>query len=250
MTGSTPGPSRTVSPSTRFSRWRAVRVAAMASASNSRPSRSSSAREASMLARIAPAGLVVAVASTPASRRAGSIRSVRASTRAAWLQAGSVLCALVTIASAPTCSGCGGRSGWKPKCAAHAASTISGTWCACATSGQAPHIPDGADVGRIADEHCPCFGVAGEGMHARSAGPRRGEARSRRPSPGGPTPVSVPRVRVRRDSERCSVRLTMTVSPSPPMASARAWLACVAPPVEKRQTSAPHRLCGTPLGIR
>ena len=86
-------------------RERAARVAAMARPNNSRPSRSSRARDASVLARMAPAGLVVAVASTPASSRAGSIRSVRASTNAAWLQAGSVLWALVTIASAPHCRG-------------------------------------------------------------------------------------------------------------------------------------------------
>ncbi len=36
------------------------------------------------------------------------------------------------------------------------------------------------------------------------------------------------------------MRLTTTVSPSSATASATAWLAWVAPPVENRQTSAPH----------
>ena len=40
--------------------------------------------------------------------------------------------------------------------------------------------------------------------------------------------------------DRCSVRLTTTSSPSPPTASAMAWFAWVDPPVENRQTSAPH----------
>ena len=49
--------------------------------------------------------------------RAGarSSRSVRASTSAAWVYAGSALCALVTSASAPAASACGGRAGWKPE---------------------------------------------------------------------------------------------------------------------------------------
>ena len=42
-------------------------------------------------------------------------------------------------------------------------------------------------------------------------------------------------------NERCRVRLTITSAPSPPTARANAWFACVAPPVEKRQTSAPHK---------
>ncbi len=68
-----------------------------------------------MLANMVPDGLVVWVASKARSRRAGSRRAVRASTSAPWDQAGSALCALVTIASAPAASACGGKSGWKPR---------------------------------------------------------------------------------------------------------------------------------------
>jgi hypothetical protein len=50
---------------------------------------------------IDPAGLVVWVASNARFSRAASRRSVLASTSAPWVYAGSVLCALVTIASAP-----------------------------------------------------------------------------------------------------------------------------------------------------
>ena len=91
-----------------------------------------------MLARIAPAGLVVWVASKPRSSRPGSSRPpdrrVRASSSAAWLHAGSVLCALVMRASAPSASACGGTAGEKPKWAAQAASTTSGTPAACAAA--------------------------------------------------------------------------------------------------------------------
>ena len=68
-----------------------------------------------MLAVIAPAGLVVWVASKARSSRARSSSWVRANTSAPWVAAGSVLCALVTIASAPAAIACGGRSGWKPR---------------------------------------------------------------------------------------------------------------------------------------
>ena len=86
-----------------------------------------------MLARIAPDGLVVAVASMPASNRARLIRRVRASTMAPCENAGSALWALVTTASAPAAIACGGSAGWKPRCAPHAASTTSGMPCRCAT---------------------------------------------------------------------------------------------------------------------
>ena len=87
-----------------------------------------------MLAMMDPVGLVVCVASNALSSRAASSRSVRASTSAPWVYAGSALCALVTIASAPAAIACGGSSGWKPRCAAQAASTISGTPASCATA--------------------------------------------------------------------------------------------------------------------
>ena len=64
-----------------------------------------------MLAMIDPAGLVVWVASKARSSRATSSRSVLASTSAPWVYAGSVLCALVTMASAPAAIACRGRSG-------------------------------------------------------------------------------------------------------------------------------------------
>ncbi len=79
-----------------------------------------------------PAGLVVWVASNARFSRASSSRSVLASSSAPWVYAGSVLCALVTMASAPAAMACGGRSGWKPRYAAQAASTISGTPASCA----------------------------------------------------------------------------------------------------------------------
>ncbi len=87
-----------------------------------------------MLAMIDPVGLVVCVASNARSSRAGSSRCVLASTSAPCVYAGSALCALVTIASAPAAIACGGRSGWKPRWAAQAASTISGTPAPCATA--------------------------------------------------------------------------------------------------------------------
>ena len=68
-----------------------------------------------MLAAIAPAGLVVWVASKARSSLARSRSWVRASTSALCVLAGSVLCALVTIASAPAVIACGGRPGWNPR---------------------------------------------------------------------------------------------------------------------------------------
>jgi hypothetical protein len=240
LSGSTCGPSRTTSPSMPRSRSRACRVAAIAAPRRAWPSRCSRARAASVLARTAPAGLVVAVASTPASSLAGSSRPVRARTRAAWLHAGSVLCALTTMASAPSSSACGGRSGWKPKCAAHAASTTRGTPCSCAAAANpatSPTVPtyDGS----------PTKTARASGFSASAARTDAGATPRGSPVDGstsgrthtGLSPASTSPSR----SERCSVRLTTTVSPSPATARAMAWLACVAPPVENRQTSAPHR---------
>ncbi len=51
----------------------------------------------------------------------------RARRYAPWVKAASVLCADVTSASAPRASVCGGRPGWKPRCAPQAWSTTSGT---------------------------------------------------------------------------------------------------------------------------
>ena len=67
-----------------------------------------SARVASTLASTEPDGLVVAHASKARSSRSRSSRSVRATTSAAWLKPTSVLCALVTIASAPSVIACAG----------------------------------------------------------------------------------------------------------------------------------------------
>ena len=102
-----------------------------------------------MLAMIAPAGLVVCVASNARFSRSPSSRPwpawlVRASTSAPWVYAGSALCALVTMPSAPAASACGGRSGWKPRCAAQAASTSSGTPARCAAAAcpaRSPVVP-------------------------------------------------------------------------------------------------------------
>ncbi len=94
-----------------------------------------------MLARMAPDGLVVAVASTAASNRARPMRRVRAKTRAPCDQAGRALWALVTSASAPAARACGGSAGWNPRWAPHAASTTSGMPCRCATVASAPTSP-------------------------------------------------------------------------------------------------------------
>ena len=69
--GSTAGPSRTTRPGTPANRRRTEATASTTGPSRASPSRSSSALAASMLARMAPDGLVVAVASTAASKRPG-----------------------------------------------------------------------------------------------------------------------------------------------------------------------------------
>ena len=192
-----------------------------------------------MLARTAPEGLVVAVASTDAANRAGSIRSVLARTIAPWLSAVSALWALITKASAPAASACGGRSGWKPKCPAQAASTTSGTPCRWAVAARAPVSPyvptycgsvtrtataDGASASAPATTSA--LTASGSPVRGSTEGVTQVGTRSARTSP--------------RSIERCRVRPTTTRSPGRPTVRARAWLPWVDPPTEKRATSAPQ----------
>ena len=238
--GSTPGPDSTTSPGTRASRRRTAATASMTGPSSASPSRSSSARAASMLARIAPDGLVVAVASTPASKRARPIRPLRASTSAPCDHAGSALWALVTSASAPAASACGGSDGWNPRCAPHAASTTRGMPCACATAASAPTSPtvptyEGSPTntarasGAVASAASRAAAVTPTGSPCDGSTAGRTHTGS---SPASTSPSSI---------DRCSVRATTTRSPGRPTARARAWLPWVEPPTENRQRSAPHR---------
>ncbi len=97
-----------------------------------------------MLARIAPDGLVVCVASNARWSRSASIRSVLARTRDAWLKAGSILCALVTIASAPAWRAWRGYPAAKPRWAPHAWSTTTGmpcSWAAHVMAGRSESVP-------------------------------------------------------------------------------------------------------------
>ena len=85
LVGSTPGPSSTPVPGTPASRCRAAAVRRSRRAHKAAPSRARSARAASMLAAIVPAGLVVWVASNARSSRARSSSPVRPSTSAPWV---------------------------------------------------------------------------------------------------------------------------------------------------------------------
>ena len=168
------------------------------------------------------------------------MRSVRARTSAAWLHAGSVLWALVDHhVGAELRARARGRAGWKPKCAAQAASTTSGTSCACAAVGQPGDVAHRADVGRVAHEDRPRLGVRGE----RAAYGRRGTP-SGRPVPGSTSGRTHTGVRPASTSRAASSGAACGSPPRcrrrRPTASATAWLAWVAPPVENRQTSAPQ----------
>ena len=76
---------------------------------------------------IAALGLVVCSSSKHSSSRARSIRSPRARMIEPWVNAVRFLCVEVTMPSAPRAIACAGRSGWKPRWAPQAWSTISGT---------------------------------------------------------------------------------------------------------------------------
>ena len=161
--GSTPGPSSTTRPGTRASRSRTVATASMTGPSRASPSRSSRARAASMLARMAPDGLVVAVASTAASNRARPIRRLRASTSAPCDQAGRALWALVTRASAPGGERVRRQGGVEPEVGAPRGIDDERDAVPVRHRGQAAHVADRADVGRVADEDGPGVGRLGEG---------------------------------------------------------------------------------------
>ena len=221
-----PGPSTTTRPSTAESRSRASRTAAMASPSRASPSRWRRARAASVLARIAPAGLVVAVASTPASRRAGSSRSVRASTRAAWLHAGNI-CAL-TEGRRAQLQRVPGQVGVETEVRGpgrvHDERYVVGVG-RLREPGTSPTVPryDGS----------PTSTARASGYRVRASATVEGATPRGSPVPGstsGRTQTgSIPASTRPRSIERCKVRLTTTRSPSPPSARAMDWLACVGP---------------------
>ena len=144
------------------------------------------------------------------------------------------------MASAPAPKACGGRSGWKPKCAAQAASTTRGMPASCATracSRRSENVPtyDGSTR-----KTARTFGC-----RAMAAATRSGATPVGRPvavSTSGLTQMGVrPASTSPSKRERCSVRDTMTSSPGLPMASASVWFPWVDPPTEKRQASAPQR---------
>ena len=196
-----------------------------------------------MLARIAPAGLVVAVASTARSSRPASSNPpdavVRASTTAACDTAGRVLCALITIASAPAARACGGSAGCRPKWAPHAASTTSGTPAACAAAARprtSPVVPtyEGSPTTTATAPGCRVSASSTASTGTAPGSPRAASTAGR--SHTGRRPASTSP----RSTERCSVRPTTTSSPGRPTASARVWLPWVEPPTENRHQSAPQ----------
>ena len=244
FSGSTPGPSRTTRPVDL--RATGSRAAATASDRLAEERLTVTARAALGRRRCSrgsrPAGLVVCVASTPASSRAGSMRSVRARTSAAWLHAGSVLWALTTIASAPSCRACRGSAGWKPKCAAQAASTTKRDPVRMRDFGQPGDVADRPDVGGVGHEHRPGVGGRRERLGHGATAPRRAAGRSPGPPRDAPTPAAARRGPGRAASTgagsgppRPGRRLRPRPGPGP--APGCAW---VAPPTEKRHTSAPH----------
>ena len=196
----TPGTSRRTP---RARRTRSSRAPASAS-----PRTAISACTASTLARIAPDGEVVAVASMARSSRSGASRSVRASTTAPWFRAGKVLCALVTTASAPAANGCGGRSGWLPRWAPHAASTSSGTPAARVTSAQGTDVRAGPDVRRAGDEHGPGVRMRPRARRRRCPPRLPGEVRSPGRAADAPTPAAARRgpARAGATGARCGPR--------------------------------------------
>ena len=79
------------------------------------------------------------------------------------------------MASAPAARACGGRPGWKPRCAAQAASTSSGTPAPCAACGVPGQVAGGAHVGRVAEEHRARVRVAGQRVADRADRHRAGQ---------------------------------------------------------------------------
>ena len=133
----------------------------------SAPCRSSRARDASALARMAPAALVDWDASNPRSRRSGSssppAREVRASSIAAWLQAGRVLCALVTESVRALAQGV--RRHERREAEVRGPGRVDDEWHARIVRGirEAGDVGAGPDVRRIAEDDSACVGVGCEG---------------------------------------------------------------------------------------
>ena len=144
-----------------------------------------------MLARIAPAGLVV-------SRRLDTCvepsrvdpGQVRARTSAAWLQAGSALWALTTIASAPSGECLRGECGVEAEVRRPGRIDHERRVVLVGCLGETLDVTDGPDVGRVADEHGPHVGVLVQRAtayrvrrDARKADRSRGRPRAA-PTPG------------------------------------------------------------------
>ena len=182
-----------------------------------------------------------AVASTPASSRARSIRSVRASTRAPASTRGSVLWALVTIASAP----CGERVRRQRRVEpeVRAPRGVDDERDAVRVRDRRPRpadVADGAHVRRVADEDRGASRRARRGRPRGRRRSRRSGGRGWRRPPAVPTPVAARRAPARAASTAVQRPGDDHPSPGRATASARAWLPCVEPPTLKRQRSAPH----------
>ena len=232
--------SGTANPGTSPRTPRARRTRSSRAPVSSSPRVAISARAASTPARIVPDDDVVAVASVARSSRSASKNRVRATTTAPWFNAGRVLWALVTTASAPAANGCGGRSGWLPRWAPHAASTTRGTPAARVTSLIAPmsaQVPtyDGLVTKTARASGCQRRASATDAAGSPSGNPVvswTGGCTHTGRSPASTSPSR---------TERCEVRSTITESPGRPTASRRAWLPWVEPPTEYRHQSAPSR---------
>ena len=209
------------------------------SPSSSSPRVASRARVASRVARIAAAGLVVSSSSKDSSSRARSSDSPRASRYAPCVKAVSVLCAEVTIASAPSASACGGSDGWNPRCAPQAWSTTSGmplARVAAEIAGMSERTPtyDGStrNTARASGARSSASSILAAGTASGSPVPGSMSGRTHTgSSPASTNPAN---------SDLCRLREAMTRSPGRPTASASAWLPCVEPFRQKRQRSAPH----------
>ena len=174
--GSTVGPSSTTSPGTRASRARAGGHGLDDRAEQRLASRSSRARAASMLARIAPDGLVVAVASMPASKRARPIRRVRASTMAPCENGGQRLVRAGHEGVGPGRDRVRRQRRVEPEVGAPRRVDDERDAVPVRHRRQARHVTDRADVGRVADEHRSGVRGAGEGRLEGGGGHPDGQA--------------------------------------------------------------------------
>ena len=89
----------------------------------------------------------------------------------------------------PRCA-CGGRSGWKPRWAAQAASTMSGTPASCAARAWPGEVAGGAHVGGVAEEHRARLAGGSRGPPGRSPPRPRREGRSPGHARAAPTPAA------------------------------------------------------------